>query len=98
MSEIQLIKFTSGEEIICTILSQNDDQIHIEDGVTLVYHQNEQGSVSVGFSPYMPYSDGTIHIKAQSIQSISIVKSELLNEYKRVFSKIVIAPASTIIM
>lgn len=97
MSEIQLVKFTSGEEIICTVLSHTTDALHIDDAVTLVYHQNEQGTVSVGFSPYMPYSSGTIHVKSHAVQSTSVVKSDLLSEYNRVFSKIVLAPAGAII-
>ena len=97
MSLIQLVKFTSGEEIICTILTQRPESIQINDAVTLVYHQNEQGTVSVGFSPYMPYSDGEIHVKNHSIQSIATVKSDLLSEYNRVFSKIVIASGGMLI-
>lgn len=98
MSEIQLVKFTSGEEIICTVNSENNGLIHIDDAVTLVYHQNEEGTVSVGFSPYMPYSNGTIRINSHSVQAKSTVKAELLSEYNRVFSKIVIAPAGSIIV
>ena len=95
MADIKLIKFVSGEEIICEQVSAGEGAKVIKNGVTLVYHQTEKGTVSVGFSPYMPYSDGTIAVYDASIQSITDVKKELLNEYNRIYgSGIVLADAS----
>lgn len=95
MADINLIKFMSGEEIICEIVSAGDGAKVIKNGVTLVYHQTKEGTVSVGFSPYMPYSDGTIAIMDSSIQSVTQVKKELLNEYNRIYgSGIVVAAAN----
>ena len=95
MADINLIKFVSGEEIICEVVSAGEGAKVIKNGVTLVYHQTEKGTVSVGFSPYMPYSDGTIAVYDNSIQSITKVKTELLNEYNRIFgSGIVLAGAN----
>jgi hypothetical protein len=98
MSNIKLIKFNSGEEIIASFKSKDDSGVFIvEDTVTLVYHRNEAGAVSVGFSPFMPYSEGDISIYKSSIASTSEVKSDLLSEYNRIFSKIEIAPAGLIV-
>jgi hypothetical protein len=95
MADIKLIKFTSGEEIICELISAGTGAKVIKNGVTLVYHQTEKGTVSVGFSPYMPYSDGTIAIYDGSVQSITDVKKELLSEYNRIYgSGIVLAGAN----
>ena len=95
MADINLIKFMSGEEIICEIVSAGDGAKVIKNGVTLVYHQTKEGTVSVGFSPYMPYSDGTIAIMDSSIQSVTQVKKELLNEYNRIYGAgIVLAGAN----
>lgn len=97
MADIRLIKFNSGEEIIATILGQDKDTgvWAIKDGVTLVYHQTKEGTVSVGFSPFMPYSDGDITLNDASITSRSSVKKELLNEYNRIYgSGIVLAGAN----
>jgi hypothetical protein len=95
MADIKLIKFVSGEEIICEQILAGEGAKVIKNGVTLVYHQTEKGTVSVGFSPYMPYSDGTIAVYDDSIQSISDVKKELLSEYNRIYgSGIVLAGAN----
>jgi hypothetical protein len=39
MADIKLIKFTSGEEIICELISAGETAKVIKNGVTLVYHQ-----------------------------------------------------------
>lgn len=97
MADIRLIKFNSGEEIIAEILGQDKDTgvWAIKNGVTLVYHQTKEGTVSVGFSPFMPYSDGDITINDAAITSRSSVKRELLSEYNRIYgSGIVLAGAN----
>jgi len=95
MADIKLIKFTSGEEIICGLISSGEGAMVIENGVTLVYHQTKEGTVSVGFSPFMPYHDGTIAVYHTSIAAITDVKKELLNEYNRIYgSGIVLAGAN----
>jgi hypothetical protein len=95
MADIKLIKFTSGEEIIATIVSVGEGATVIEDGVTLVYHQTKEGTVSVGFSPFMPYHEGTVAIYHTSISAITDVKKELLSEYNRIYgSGIVLAGAN----
>lgn len=96
MSDVKLIKFTSGEEILCTQISVGDSATVVKDAVTLVYHQNEQGSVSVGFSPFMPYHEGSIALWHNSIAAVSDPQAQILSEYTRIFSGIVIAPAGSI--
>jgi hypothetical protein len=95
MADIKLIKFTSGEEIIAEILGNNGSKTTIKNGVTLVYHQTKEGTVSVGFSPFMPYSEGDIDISDSSVTGTSMVKKELLSEYNRIYgSGIILAGAN----
>jgi len=95
MADIKLIKFTSGEEIICELISAGETAKVIKNGVTLVYHQTKEGTVSVGFSPFMPYHEGTIAIYDSSITAVTDVKKELLSEYNRIYgSGIVLAGAN----
>lgn len=96
MSDIKLAKLTSGEEIMYTEVSVGDGATVIKDAVTLVYHQTEQGTVSVGFSPFMPYHDGTIAIWHNAIAAVSEPQAQMLAEYTRVFSGIVLASADSI--
>ena len=96
MSDVKLVKLTSGEEIMYTQISVGDSATVVKDAVTLVYHQTEQGTVSVGFSPFMPYHDGTIAIWHNSIAAVSEPQAQMLAEYTRVFSGIVLASAGSI--
>jgi hypothetical protein len=97
MADIKLIKFSSGEEIIATIISVGEGATVIKDGVTLVYHQTKEGTVSVGFSPFMPYHEGTVAVYHSAMAAITDVKQELLNEYNRIYgSGIVVAPAGSV--
>ena len=53
MADIKLIKFVSGEEIICTQVSALAETREIKDAVTLVYRPQEGGKMSVGFAPFL---------------------------------------------
>lgn len=95
MSTIKLIKFISGEEIICEIpdhvtTATHDSSWEVKNAVTLVYHQSEDGKTSVGFAPCMPYTQGNITILLKSVSAMGNVKEQLLKEYNRVFSSIIL--------
>lgn len=93
---IVLCKLTSGEEIMYTEISTGDGATVIKDAVTLIYQQTEQGTVSVGFSPFMPYHDGSIAIWHNAIAAVSRPTKQLLSEYTRINSNIIVAPAGSI--
>lgn len=96
MSDVKLVKLTSGEEIMYTQVALVDNATVVKDAVTLVYHQTEQGTVSVGFSPFMPYHDGTISINHTAVAAVSEPQAQMLAEYTRIFSGIVLASADSI--
>ena len=95
MSDTKLIKFVSGEEIVCTLISSGEGAKVIKDAVTLVYRPQKDGQMSVGFAPFMPYSEGTLALYDQSIAAITQANQDITNEYNRIFgSGIVVAPAN----
>lgn len=96
MDNIKLIKFTSGEEIIATVVSTDEGFMTIKNGVTLVYRPHQDnGAMSVGFAPFMPYSEGNISLNHTSVSGTADVKDDLLSEYNRIFgSGIVLAQAN----
>lgn len=96
MSTIKLYKLTSGEEIVANVKGTAPEYIEIDDAVTLVYQQAPGGKMTVGFAPFMPYSEGSIILYSRTIAGTSDVTEQLLTEYQRVFSKIEIAPASAL--
>jgi hypothetical protein len=95
MANIKLFKFVTGEEIIADIKTTDSDNYIISDAVTLVYRQKENGEMTVGFAPFMPYAGGDITINSKSIVATSDPQDDLKNEFNRIFgSGIVVAPAN----
>jgi hypothetical protein len=96
MSNIVLYRLSNGDEVIADQVSVGDNATVIADSIALVYHQTEKG-VSVGFAPFMPQSDGAITLWHSGISAVSVPNEQVLKEYNRIFSKIEIVPAGTII-
>ncbi len=97
MSNIVLFKLISGEELMAEVKLRGA-AIEVQNAVALVYQQVGEGRMSVGFAPYMAYADeDSIKINPTAIASEATPKDQILQEYNRVFSKIVIAPANAIV-
>lgn len=94
-TKLLIIKLISSEEVLCTQISSGEGAMVIKDAVLLIYKQTKDGTMSVGFAPYMPYADGTISLNHSAIASTGYPKQDLANEYNRIFgSGIVIAGAN----
>lgn len=97
MNNIKLFKLVSGEEIIAKVTTSNQSEHIIEDAVSLVYQPTEDGRMTAGFAPYMPYADGSIFLNPTTVvSSTDQIKDKVLEQYRRVFSNIIVAPASSI--
>jgi hypothetical protein len=95
MADVKLFKLTSSEEIVATVVSTDSNTIKIKDAVLLIYRQAQEGAMSVGFAPYMPYADGDLVLNSTAIASTADVKPDLASEYNRIFgSGIVLAQAN----
>ena len=99
MADIKLIKLTSGEEILATVVSNDNSALSINDAVILVYRKAEGGNMAVGFAPFMPYAEGNITINSTAIASTADCKQDLVDEYNRIFGAgIVIASANDAVL
>ena len=94
MTDVKMYRLANGDEIVATVVSESDTTVEIKDAVALVFHPNEQGQVSTGFAPFMPYSEGGITIFKHAVSCTSNVQEKMLGEYNRIFGKIQVAPAS----
>lgn len=96
MSTVKLFKFIGGEEIVTKVVEDTSTHYVVEDAVTLVYQQTENG-VSTGFAPFMPYAKGKIEVtKTAIVAETENLEEKVLSEYTRIFSGIVIASANSI--
>lgn len=97
MSDIALFKLISGEEIIGTIVGTAPTHVEIKNTVTITYHPTNDGKMSAGFAPHMPYSEGHLILYTPAIAFRAQVKSDMLNEYKRIFGGIITPPTGLIV-
>jgi hypothetical protein len=96
MSDIRIFKLTSGEEIMGSLEVTDAESFRISDTVALVYQQAGDGRMTVGFAPFMPYGEeSTTVLYRRAVAASATPKEQILGEYNRVFSKIVIAPAGS---
>jgi hypothetical protein len=97
MSDVVMFRLDNGDEVVADRVSKNECSTVIRDAVALVYHQTDKG-VSVGFAPFMPQSDGDITLWHGGISAVATPNPQVLKEYTRIFSKIEIAPAGSIVV
>lgn len=98
MSNIKLITFTTQQTIIAEIVDEGDVGIQVKNPVQVIAvpprNANDQGGV--GFAPYLAYTeefDKGITIKQAHVFCITTPVSDLLEQYRRMFSRIELAPA-----
>ena len=79
MEEIRLLRLTSGEEILVTMLNENELRTTVKDPVLLIPDRDK-----IGFMPYMSYCEiETMEIKEDHIMFNLIPTDELKENYKR---------------
>jgi len=102
MSDVQIVKLTSGEELIGKVTETDLEgrqlvQIEKPAVVMLIPDQKEEGKFGIGLAPYAPYAEGNvIPIFPNHIVSIFSPAKTLLNEYNQHYGSKVIVPESKI--
>ena len=98
MSNIKLITFNTQQTIIAEIVEEDDLDFLVKNPVQVIAvpprNANDQGGV--GFAPYLAYTeefDKGISIKNENIFCVTTPVSDLLEQYRKMFSRIEIAPA-----
>jgi hypothetical protein len=98
MSNIKLITFNTQQTIIAEVIDDGDIGIEVKNPVQVIAvpprNANDQGGV--GFAPYLAYCeefDKGIYIKNKNIFCITTPVNDLLEQYRRMFSRIELAPA-----
>lgn len=96
MSDLKLFKLLSGEDVLAKVKSETDATFEIEDSVLLVMHPTKDGqSMSVGFAPFLPYSEGGIVLQKTALAAVTTPNDQLRSEHLRIFSGIVLASANS---
>ena len=78
MNEIRLIRLTSGEEILVTILKENEVRKFVKNPILLIPDREK-----IGFIPYMSYCEiDELMIKEEHIMFNVKPSDELTEQYK----------------
>jgi len=93
MSEVKLMRLNSGEEILCTIISQDEKQARIEDPTVIIPTEDR----NIGLAPWMPYAqtNGMV-IKTDYIAFTVEPHPQLAEQYRSIHSKIITPPTSIV--
>ena len=86
MNEVKIVRMNSGEEVLCTIKSMDDQSVTIEDPTIIIPTQDR----NIGLAPWMPYAetDG-MFIKKDIIAFIIEPVMQLAEQFNSIHSKIV---------
>lgn len=93
---VKLFKLISSEEVLATILDENETEFTIEKAIALVYSPVEGKGMAASFTPFIPYCIGSIALMKHSVSCVSTPQEKIKEEYRRAFSDIIIAPANSI--
>ena len=78
MNEIRLIRLTSGEEILVSVLKENELRTTVKNPILLIPDRDK-----IGFVPYMSYADiKELIIKEEHIMFNVKPTDELIEQYK----------------
>jgi hypothetical protein len=96
MKNIKLIRLTSGEEILATIIDDTDGDVNFKEPIAL--YAVEEGKM--GFMQWMPYTtvkDG-VTISKSKIMFMADPVDDVLNQYKEATGGIVVPPKQGLIV
>lgn len=97
MSEIKCFRTITGEDIVAEIDDSKYGEYYLVKNPATINLTDTENSIRVGLTPFMPFSKGPIKIYTHSICAESNLEPKMEEEYKKVFSPIVL-PESKIIL
>lgn len=92
MSKVAIIKLTSGEEIVASIISNSENVVLIEKPLGIGFEPTPQG-MKFGFAPFSPLSLDPKPLNASAIQFIAEPNEDILAQYQKVTGSIVTPPS-----
>lgn len=101
MSEdIKVFRTITGEDIVAEVVD-NENWLHggyyYVKNPAVINLTDTETSIRVGLTPYLPFAKGPIKLHIHSLSAEAELDPDMIKEYKRVFSPIVV-PESKIIL
>lgn len=94
MNDVKIVRLTSGEELLCTIVDETQDSITIGDPTIIIPTQDR----NIGLAPWLPYAESEkVTVRRDSVVFIIAPVEQLAEQYRSIHSKI-ITPSQKIVM
>ncbi len=84
---VKLIRMSSGEDVVATIVEDGDEFLTVQDAIVAI----PTGQGQMGFAPWSPIiskEQKEIPVNKKFIVYIAEVNSDILDQYKQMFSVI----------
>ena len=97
MSDVKLIRMSSGEDVVATIVHDGDTRLTIKDAIVAV----PTGQGQIGFAPWSPIiskEEKEIPVSKNFIVYVANVDDAVLSQYNSMFGNIVTPPKKEIII
>lgn len=85
---VKLIRMSSGEDVVATIVKDEEEILTIQDAIVAI----PTGQGNLGFAPWSPIlskEEKEIPVNKRFIVYIAEVNSDIIDQYKQMFSTIV---------
>lgn len=91
---VKLLKLTTGEEILVTVVGETSFAVSVTDAVAVFPTGNEQGGLSLQFAPWtltMFSEDDQADIQKSGILAECVANTEIVDRYNKMFGRVSIA-------
>jgi hypothetical protein len=85
---VKLIRMSSGEDVVATVVEDGDELLTIQDAIVAI----PTGQGQMGFAPWSPIlskEQKEIPVNKKFVVYIAEVNSDIVDQYKQMFSTIV---------
>ena len=93
---VKLIRMSSGEDVVATIINETDDILELEDAIVAI----PTGEGKLGFAPWSPLvstTDKTLPVSKKFVVYTAEAAEGILEQYNKMFGKIV-APSKKLVL
>ena len=91
MSEdIKVFRTITGEDLVAEIVDTKYGEYYYVKNPAVINLTDTETSIRVGLTPYLPFAKGPIKLHIHSLSAEAELDPDMIKEYKRVFSPIVV--------
>lgn len=89
MTDVKLIRMTSGEDVIATLISEDENSVTIKDAIVAI----PAGKGELGFAPWSPLLSkevSELNISKKFVIYMAQPITQLIDQYRQMFSPIIV--------